>query len=147
MSDTIVWRSVGAAALLWFAFAAPKPPPETPVPAMASLVKDVVVPGVPADSVYLSALYEALGDVLKRDAALPKPKIGTTDMVAQIHASALQLAIDRKDVGKTPNLGESIDKAFAAALGLDSTALDKAKRDAAVGICEALAWKFGIGGG
>lgn len=97
-----------------------------------------------ADRHYLRDIYTAMAIVLDRDARNDPPSIDTTGRFAKMHSMTLGLAIDLEKVGKTPGLGEAIDKSFERAAGLDDTRIDEAKRKQLTDACRAIAWAFNI---
>jgi hypothetical protein len=99
-----------------------------------------------ADRAYLSSFYAALGFVVDRDAARATPIITTTEAFAQFHGGSLQLAVDRKNVGKYPGLAEAIDEVFVSALGAEARPLDDASRRKLMAACSVLSLAFKVGG-
>jgi hypothetical protein len=84
--------------------------------------------------------------VLLRDGDRPEPIISDTDKFVAFHAGSLQLAIDRKDVGKYDGLGAAIDEAFVGAVGADAVKVDAAVRARLVAASGVLSWTFSIHG-
>lgn len=98
----------------------------------------------PGDRAYLRDLYLAVGTVLERDAMNAEPVISTTGKFREMHQKTLELAIDRKDIGRVPGLGQAIDKTFERAAGLEESRVDDEKRAQLIAGCTALAWAFQI---
>lgn len=149
-------RWMVAAAVLFFSFGGnyylPKPTavevdsfplPEGARPWVEDL-KPLLPKMTPADRLYLRDIYAAMAVILDRDAQNDSPSIDTTGRFAKMHSTTLGLAIDLEKVGKTPGLGEAIDKSFERAAGLDDTRIDDAKRKQLTDACRAIAWAFNI---
>lgn len=116
------------------------------------LVEGVKVEAIlPADREYYSALYAALGEVLRHDGDRDTSAIDTTEKFRRVHAASLNFALDIKRVGKYEGLGAQIDEAFRLAAvtdkakdGLEVQAMTRTLRDRLRAACGALAWKFAI---
>lgn len=143
------------------------PPAVAPGAVERSWASEVRVAGIlPADRLYYSAFYDALGAVLAADGERDTQIINTTEQFRRFQAGSLDLAIEKSKVGKYPGLGESIDRTFALAVanvdpsglrtpadvekamadGLTPRPMTKALRDRMRTACAVLAWKFGING-
>jgi hypothetical protein len=155
------WRYAVAVVLLVFAWrgsslSIPWPPADTPavvVPqpdetilAWAEPLRAVLPKMLPSDRQYLSSFYDAMSFVLIRDGRRDEPIIGTTQQFVTFHAGSLQLAIDRKNVGKYPGLAEAIDLTFVNAVGADVRALSPEDRTKLTAACSVLAYAFKVGG-
>ena len=120
---------------------------EKPDEANLKLVEGVEVNSILyTDRVYLSAFYSAMAYVIRRDASLTPPVITSNEAFAELHAGSLRFAIDADEVGKYPKLGRQIDAAFIGAVGTDIVPMTDELRDKLVAVCEALAWRFDVGG-
>jgi hypothetical protein len=152
-------RYIVAALLLLFAWKGsvldikwPQPPavvingptPPKDVLVWAEGLKPVVAKMLPADRMYLSNLYDAMGFVIDRDGARDEPIILTNDHFASFHAGTLALAIDKGAVGKYPDLDARIDEVFFSALGAEIRTLSSQDRERLKAACSALSWTFGI---
>jgi hypothetical protein len=122
----------------------PKPGPEAL--RFAAPLQGVLPRMTHIDRIYLSNFYDALAYIVFRDSQRDKPLITDTEKFAAFHAGSLQLAIDRKDVGKYDGLGDAIDQVFAAAVGPEIKQMTPEVRDKIVGACGVLAWTLGING-
>jgi len=136
--------------------------PQMPLPAAAVAVKDVkptaeqlawaadlkaILPKMlPSDRQYLAAFYDATAFVMTQDGERSTPIIGDTDKFTVFHAGSLQLAIQKKNVGKYPGLDKAIDAVFLAAAGADVKAIDKATGEKLIAACNVLAYAFRING-
>lgn len=118
-------------------------PPESQL-AWAEPLKAILPKMLPADREYLSAFYDALGFVVFQDGSRSTPAITTSDQFVQLHAGSLNLAIQKKNVGKYPGLAQAIDQTFLAACGPESVSLTKESRMTLVSACNTLAWVFRI---
>lgn len=122
------------------------PQPSAENLAWAEPVRKILPRMSPADRRYLAHFYDATAFVLLRDADRDRPIISDTTKFEAFHAGSLDLAIDRKDVGKYDGLGAAIDEVYLAAAGAnvqDVTPEVRAKLVAASGV---LAWTFTIHG-
>lgn len=99
---------------------------------------------LPGDRQHLSAFYDAMAYVLVRDGERAEPLISTTEKFAAFHAGSLNLAIEKKKVGKYPGLDKAIDMTLMRIAGAEEAAVDKEKRDALVAACGVLAWVFAV---
>ena len=99
---------------------------------------------LPADRRYLANLYDAMAYVLLKDRDRAQPIVDTTDKWVHFHASTLQLAIDRANVGKYPGLGEAIDETIVNAIGSDPKGIDKDTGTKLIAACGVLSWTFTI---
>jgi len=132
----------------------PQPPQTTVTTAKPSAeqlkwagdLKPILPRMLPADREYLASFYDAMEYVLKQDGERSTPIIGDTDKFTQFHAGSLQLAIQRKNVGKYPGLDNAIDAVFLEAGGADPVALDAAKRQRLIDACGVLRYRFKVGG-
>jgi hypothetical protein len=122
------------------------PRPDESILTWASPLRAVLPKMLPADREYLSSFYDALSFVLLRDGSRDQPIIATTSQFVAFHAGSLQLAIDRKNVGKYPGLAEAIDLTFVNALGADVRALSPEDRTKLTAACSVLAYAFKVGG-
>ena len=103
----------------------------------------VVIPEVQDErKAVLADFYLALGEIVLEDGERSDPQLGDTAAFAQMHASALQFAIKRKDVGTVPGLAEAVDKAFFDNLGEEVQPLDSATRRKLSEVCNAIAWSI-----
>jgi hypothetical protein len=154
-------RYIVAAVLLLFAwkgaelkFEWPQPPatkvraPQPPAERMewAKPVVEVLPRMTPKDRQYLANFYDAVAFILLRDGDRDTPIVSDTTKFEAFHGGSLRLAIDRKDVGKYPGLGEAIDQVFAAANGPDEVAVSEEVRAKLVAACGVLSWTFSIHG-
>jgi len=114
--------------------------------AWASELKAILPKMLPSDRQYLAAFYDATAFVLKQDGERSTPIIGDTDKFTVFHAGSLQLAIQKKNVGKYPGLDKAIDAVFLAAAGADVKAIDKATGEKLIAGCNVLAYAFRING-
>jgi hypothetical protein len=96
------------------------------------------------DRLFLSSFYDAMAFILFRDSQRSTPLITDTEKFAAFHAGSLQLAVDRKDVGKYDGLGAAIDEVFVNAVGPEVKQMTPDVRDRLVAACGLLAWSFGI---
>lgn len=129
----------------------PTPPtPDIPQPSadLVALVKPIAdlfvgdKATIKKDSANLSAFYMDMAETIERDRATQVIK--TTDNVRQTNISAGKLMFQNTGIkGRYPGLGEAIDKALAAKLGLDIVDLTDAKRTEVVNMFKALAWICG----
>lgn len=120
----------------------PKPPLE--IMKFADPVRGVLPRMTHTDRLFLSNFYDAMGFILARDSQRSAPLITDTEKFAAFHGGSLQLAVDRKDVGKYDGLGAAIDQVFVNAIGPEVKQLTPELRDRLVGACALLAWTFGI---
>lgn len=153
------WRVLVAVTLLFFAWKGdaldlPWPPSGggrsvvEPEPETLRWVEDVPVNQMlPKDRLYLADLYDAMAWVITRDRLRTAPVLKTNEDFVAFHAGTLQLAIDRKEVGKYPGLGKAIDQVFVDCLGDDVVVLGDDEHDILIAACNALAWRFSIHGG
>jgi len=103
-------------------------------------VKDVKVDAIlPADRNYYGRFFDALTWILGNDGDHDAPNMDTNEKLRRFYSGSLDLAIEKKAVGKYPGLSESLDKAFAlAASGIDPATL-KTPEDVAKAVSEGLA--------
>ena len=114
--------------------------------AWASELKAILPKMLPSDRQYLAAFYDATKFVLTQDGERSTPIIGDTDKFTVFHAGSLQLAIQKKNVGKYPGLDKAIDSVFFNAVGADVKAIDKATGEKLIAACNVLAHVFRING-
>lgn len=133
---TIRWPPAG------IAVEAPKPDAE--LIAIGAPVAKIVAGMLPADRQHLSAFYDAMAFVLLRDGERREPIISDTDKFTAFHSGSLNLAIEKKNVGKYPGLDRAIDMTFVTAVGADQSAIDEDKRNRMIATCGVLSWIFGI---
>lgn len=114
--------------------------------AWASELKAILPKMLPSDRQYLAAFYDATAFVLTQDGERSTPIIGDTDKFTVFHAGSLQLAIQKKNVGKYPGLDKAIDAVFLNAAGADVKAIDKATGEKLIAACNVLAHAFRING-
>jgi hypothetical protein len=114
--------------------------------AWASEMKAILPKMLPSDRQYLAAFYDATAFVLKQDGERSTPIIADTDKFTVFHAGSLQLAIQKKNVGKYPGLDKAIDSVFFNAVGADVKAIDKATGEKLIAACNVLAHVFRING-
>lgn len=118
----------------------------TPSPQPAVSV-DLPLSGIPADRRgYFADIYDAMAEVVERDGKRPTAGVKSIVDFSALHAGALQLAVDRDQVGVYPGLGEAIDAAFAENVGDDNVPVDASVRAKLAEVCRALAWEFRNGG-
>jgi hypothetical protein len=157
-------RHIVAAVILFFAWRGgnmsmkwpqlPQPPAAVAVAAKppadqlawATEMKAILPKMLPSDRQYLAAFYDATAFVLKQDGERSTPIIGDTDKFTVFHAGSLQLAIQKKNVGKYPGLDKAIDSVFFNAVGADVKAIDKATGEKLIAACNVLAHVFRING-
>lgn len=121
---------------------AEKPTPEQL--AWATDLKAILPKMLPGDRAYLSAFYDATRYVLVQDGERSTPIIGDTDKFTIFHAGSLQLAIQKKNVGKYPGLDKAIDAVFFSAAGADVKAVDKDTRAKLIAACNVLTYAFKV---
>ena len=126
-------------------------PVRVPQPAKENLawaadVAKIVPRMTPKDRRYAAHFYDAMAFVLLRDADRDRPIIADTTKFEAFQAGSLQLAIDRKDVGKYDGLGAAIDAAFVQAAGANVQDVTPEVRNKLVAACGVLAWTFDIHG-
>jgi len=114
--------------------------------AWAADLKAILPKMLPGDREYLAAFYDATKFVLTQDGERSTPIIGDTDKFTVFHAGSLQLAIQKKNVGKYPGLDKAIDAVFLAAAGADVKAIDKATGEKLIAACSVLSHAFRING-
>jgi len=114
--------------------------------AWAADLKPILPKMLPADRQYLASFYDATSFILTQDGARSTPIIGDTDKFTVFHAGSLQLAIEKKNVGKYPGLDKAIDSVFFNAVGADVKAIDKATGEKLIAACNVLAHVFRING-
>lgn len=136
----IQWPQVGVPAVV---VAAEKPTPDQL--AWAADLKPILPKMLPSDRAYLSAFYDAIKFVLAQDGERSTPIIGDTDKFTVFHAGSLQLAIQKKNVGKYPGLDKAIDAVFFNAAGADVQSLDRATREKLIAASGVLAYVFKVG--
>ena len=158
MSLELSWRHFVAAALVWFVwkgsamefdwpFDAPQREVTEPDERSVEIVSGVKVDDILyTDRLYLSSFYSAVAFVLERDRDLNPPVITSNEDFAELHAGSLRFAIEETSVGKYPLLGRQLDAAFAEAGGSDVAPMTDRMRDTLIDVCEALAYKFNMGG-
>lgn len=120
----------------------PKPTPE--VLKFAEPIRKFLPRMTHVDRMYLSSFYDATAFIVYRDSLRTQPLVSDTEKFAAFHAGSLQLAVDRKDVGKYDGLGAAIDEVFVSAIGAEVKPLTQETRDKLVAVCGVLAWSFGI---
>lgn len=113
--------------------------------AWAADLKAILPKMLPGDREYLSAFYDATRFVLTQDGERSTPIIGDTDKFTVFHAGSLQLAIQKKNVGKYPGLDKAIDAVFFSAAGADVRAIDKDTRAKLIAACNVLTYVFKVG--
>lgn len=117
--------------------------PVTPPANPPAISVDLPVAEIPAARrEYLGDIYAAMADVIERDGKRADSGIDTIMDFTAFHAGALQLAVDREQVGVYPGLGEAIDAAFKANLGDENRPVDAAVRAKLQEVCEGVAWEF-----
>jgi hypothetical protein len=112
--------------------------------AWAADLKAILPKMLPTDRAYLSAFYDATKFVLTQDGERSTPIIGDTDKFTVFHAGSLQLAIQKKNVGKYPGLDKAIDAVFFNAAGADVKAIDRDTREKLLAACNVLAYAFRV---
>lgn len=118
----------------------PTPEPVLPKP---SVSVDLPLEGIPAGRrAYFSDVYSSMALVLERDGKRAAPGVKTIIDFTALHASALQLSVDRDQVGVYPGLGEAIDAAFRENVGDENVPVDDGVRAKLAEVCRALAWEF-----
>jgi len=113
--------------------------------AWATELKAILPRMLVGDREYLSAFYDATRFVLTQDGERSTPIIGDTDKFTVFHAGSLQLAIQKKNVGKYPGLDKAIDAVFLSAAGADVKAIDKDTRAKLTAACNVLTYVFKVG--
>lgn len=121
---------------------APRPPAE--LLEEASEVAKLVPNILPSDRRHLAAFYDALMFVLARDGERAEPVISSTAKFAALHAGSLNLAIEKKKVGRYPGLDKAIDKALMRIAGDDEGPVDEKRRGKLLAACGTLSWIFSI---
>ena len=122
---------------------AAKPTPEQL--AWAADLKAILPKMMVGDREYLSSFYDATKFVLTQDGERSAPIIGDTDKFTVFHAGSLQLAIQKKNVGKYPGLDKAIDAVFLSAAGADVKAIDKDTGEKLIAACNVLEYVFKVG--
>lgn len=140
---TLTPRHIAGIALILVAFygvpAIPTPSPSPP----PSIKVTLPLRSVPAGRRgYLADFYDAMATVIERDGKREDPGIGDTFDFTALHAGALQLAIDRDQVGSYPGLGDAVDQAFRENIGDDVQAVDASVREKLSEVCRAIAEAF-----
>lgn len=108
-----------------------------------SITVSLPTSGIPAGRrQYFGDIYDSMALVIERDGKRADPGIDSTDDFTKFQAAALQLAVDREQVGVYPGLGEAIDRAFLDNLGDESQNVDAAVRAKLAEVCRAIAWGF-----
>lgn len=110
----------------------------------ASEVVGILPKMLPGDRQHLSAFYDAMAYVLIRDGERAEPVISTTSKFAVFHAGSLNLAIEKKKVGRYPGLDKAIDMTLLRIAGADEAAIDEKRRESLVAACGVLAWVFSV---
>lgn len=113
---------------------------------LAGDVQKIAARMTPKDRAYMAHFYDALGWVLNRDGERDKSIITDTNKFEMFHSQSLDMAIDRKDVGKYDGLGAAIDQTFISSAGADSQNVTPAVREKLLKACSVLAWTFQIHG-
>lgn len=121
---------------------APKPPPE--VLELAAPLRPFLPKMTHTDRLYLASFYDAMAYILLTDAGRDRPIISDTEKFATFHGGSLQLAVDKKDVGKYPGLGQAIDEVLASAAGSEVAPVNEKTRNSLIGACGVLSWSFDI---
>lgn len=134
---SITWPPPGIAAV-------DTPKPDRELLKWVEEVAKVTPRMLPTDRQHLAAFYDAMAFVLLRDGDRSQPIIADTDKFVAFHAGSLNLAIEKKKVGKYPGLDKAIDLTFFNAIGPESSPIDREKRNALVAACGVLSWAFGI---
>jgi hypothetical protein len=89
------------------------------------------------DAVEISAFFTELADVVKNDPGFVK----TTGVFREFNMTAGGLNFAGTDLkNKYPDLGEEIDAAIIASIGIESVPLDANKRGELVKCLKAIAW-------
>lgn len=109
-------------------------------------LKPILPKMLPADRQYLASFYDATAFIVTQDGGRSTPIIGDTDKFTVFHSGSLQLAIEKKNVGKYPGLDKAIDSVFLNALGADVAAIDADKRAKLIAACNVLNHVFRING-
>jgi hypothetical protein len=112
----------------------------------AGELKTILPRMLPADREYLSNFYDAMEYILKQDGERSTPIIGDTEKFTVFHAGSLNLAIQKKNVGKYPGLDKAIDAVFFSAAGADTAMVDAVKRQQLMDACGVLRWSFKVNG-
>lgn len=113
--------------------------------AWAADLKAILPKMLVGDREYLSAFYDATRFVLTQDGERSTPIIGDTDKFTVFHAGSLQLAIQKKNVGKYPGLDKAIDAVFLNAAGANVKAIDNDTRAKMTAACSVLTYVFKVG--
>lgn len=152
-------RYIVAAALLWFVWKgqemtipwpqapqvtveATKPPADEM--AWAEQLRPILPKMLPADRQYLASFYDAMKFVIRQDGERSSPIVGDTEKFTVLHAGSLQLAIERKKVGKYPGLDVAIDSVFSAACGADVSAVNPDRRKKLIAACNVLSYALAV---
>jgi hypothetical protein len=120
------------------------PTPSTEALKFAEPLRPFLSKMTPKDRMFLASFYDATAYILLRDAERSQPIISDTEKFASFHSGSLQLAIDRKDVGKYPGLGQAIDEVFLSAAGAEIVPMSEKTRNTLIGACGVISWSFGI---
>lgn len=117
--------------------------PVVPAPPKPTLSVELPLDGIPAERrAYFADIYDAMALVVERDGERSAPGVKTILDFTALHGGALQLSVDRDQVGVYPGLGEAIDKAFAGHVGDDNVPVSGDVRAKLAEVCRALAWEF-----
>lgn len=122
------------------------PKPDNRLIEMAKPAGEIAKSMMPSDRLYLQSLYDAMAFIVMRDKHLADPVIASTSDFAEFHKSTLQLAIEKKSVGKYPGLDAAIDEVFITIVGPEVRQLDEMTRNQVVAACATLSWVFSIHG-
>lgn len=103
----------------------PSAPVVAPDAAAKAWVAGVDVNGIlPADRDYYARFFDAIDFTLGNDGDHDTPILDTNEKLRRYMIGSLDMAIEKKAVGKYPGLADALDKAFAlAASGVDPATL------------------------
>lgn len=106
--------------------------------ALKDIVKNIVATDIAKeDASQLSDFFNQLADVVQNDPGFIK----TTAVFREFNMTAGGLNFAGTDLkNKYPNLGEEIDAAIIASIGVESSTLDAKKREDLVKCLKAIAW-------
>lgn len=120
--------------------------PDAALLAWADDLRPILPKMLPGDREYLAAFYDAMSFILLQDGNRTTPIVSDTEKFAVFHAGSLQLAIEKKNIGKYPGLDAAIDIVFFDAAGADVSAIDADKRAKLIAACSVLSYVFRIHG-
>lgn len=114
-----------------YTFFAPK---SVPQPTETGPVAVALKSASKADRLYIAALYDALADVLRRDAGR---NVTTTSAWRAIHSASLRLAVGGTPLkGKYPGLDRAVEETLSKYYGLEDVALTPELIKQIIAACE-----------